>query len=200
MTKSLALAAALLGSLFASIASAAPAQVSRYSFRGLSGTANAYTNDECTQSGVIVGANQEAQQGGTDRLVQQFGYVYWFSNNWCDFTFTGGYAQGELTVIGGQHSLHAIGELAGYEFGSNAVTVKLDVTITSTGDYVSHGLSMYSENTPYGSSRTRAVGTFEDATLAGTVMAGDVSVLGRIDLTYGTLMWANAGSVELWHP
>ena len=138
--------------------------------------------------------------GSGPPVTEEFGYVYWFSYNWCEFTFTGGYADGALTVTGGQSTLRASGQLNGFNFNSEAVTVELDVTIDATGNYVSHGLSMYSNFTPYGSSRTRAVGTFAEATVSGSITVAGASVLGVISESYGTLLWANSGSVELWHP
>jgi len=202
MIKHIGLAAALLTSVLATSANAAPAQVTKYQFRGLSGTANAYSYDTCTQSGVVVGANKETSRpdGSGPPVTEEFGYVYWFSYNWCEFTFTGGYADGALTVTGGQSTLRASGQLNGFNFNSEAVTVELDVTIDATGNYVSHGLSMYSNFTPYGSSRTRAVGTFAEATVSGSITVAGASVLGVISESYGTLLWANSGSVELWHP
>jgi hypothetical protein len=199
--KRFGLAAAILLSAFATSSAAQAAPATRYQFRGLSGTASGDSYDECGSASVVAGANKETVHDGPGGPVTNaYGFVYWYRYDWCNGVFSGGYAQGVLKVSGGQTTITASGPLGGYDFGTgNAVTIDANFTIDSTGNYVSRGESMWHNATPYGSIMQRAVGTYSEATLSGSVKLGDTELLAGMTQSYGTLMWANSGTIQLTH-
>jgi hypothetical protein len=199
--KRIGLAATLLLSALATTSAAQAGVTTRYQFRGLSGTASADAYDECSSSGVVAGATRESIHDGPGGPVTNgFGFVYWYRYDWCNGIFSGGYSQGVLDVTGGPNSITASGSLDGYDFGSGSpVTVVANFTIDSTGNYVSRGESMWHNSTPYGSIMQRATGTYAEATLSGSATLAGTDLLAGVTGGYGTLMWANAGTIELTH-
>ena len=193
---------AILAFGFIASANAAATQVYTYQIRGLSGYASAYSYDACGSTYFYFGANQGAIHTGNGGapVSSDFAYVYWSRYNWCEFSFGGGYAYGDLSINGNPTRINASGTLNGWDFQSGGpVTLNVDVAIDATGNYFVRGESAYSFSTPWGSGHSRYEGTSADASLSGSIVVGGVDLLAATSYSYGSLSTANSGSVTLYH-
>jgi hypothetical protein len=184
----------------ASVQAQAPDNVDTYQFRGLAGYGGGYQHDSCTVRSVYFAAYQNTthEDGGGQPVTSDRGYVAWYSFNRCAFTYTSGYAFGNLDISGNFNLLTASGSLSGWQYGTGAVTVGVNLTFDAAGNYVSRGESTYSFSSPYLFSHSRYEGTYSDATVSGSVTIGSTNLLDGLSQSYATLSQANSGSVRLY--
>lgn len=200
VTKRIGLAVAILALACGGSVNAQAPDVDTYQFRGLASYGSGYQNDSCAVRSVYFGVSQNTthEDGSGQPVTSDRGYIAWYSFNRCTYTFSSGYAYGNLNIGGNFNKLTASGQLRGWQYGTGAVTVDIDITVDAAGDYVSRGESSYSFSTPYSWSHWRYAGTYTDATLSGSITIGSTNLLDGLSHSYATLSQANSGSVRLY--
>ena len=202
MMKRIGLAVATLAlTCGASVQAQAPNDVETYQFRGLNGHASGYQEDSCTVRSVSFYALQNTthEDGSGQPVTSDRGYVGWYSFNRCTFTYTAGYGIGDLDISGNFNQLTASGSLSGWQYGTGAVTVGVNLRLDGSGNYVSRGESSYSISSPYLFSHVRFSGTFvADATVSGSITIGSTNLLDGLSHGYASVGESNSGFVTMY--